>query len=87
MEPTIKIPHVQQVTAVLEKNAAGEDVITLPLDDTIIGPTQGATPEVSARKSQSGRDVKRSLSYSSNTTPEYNEANVSDEANYPAYLY
>ena len=79
---------MHQVTGLSQRNQAGEDIITLDLEpDNVVGPTQGTTPQVSACKSTNHRGVKRSLTYSSNTAPEFNEETVSEEVNYPTYLY
>ena len=72
-----------------QKAPSGEEVITLDLDHGLVEPTQNVTPEVSVHKSQSGRGVKRFLSYAStsNTAVEYKADNtVSHDVFYPTYL-
>ena len=75
----------------IHTNEAGEEIITLNLENDVIQPTQGATPAVSTRKTQAGRGVKRSLepSTSTNTAAQYadqKEDSVSG-IHYPAYLF
>ena len=75
------------MSAVSQRAASGQEVITLDLDQEIVELSENVTPDVSAWKSVAGRGVKRSLAQSSNTAAQYGEeTRRNDEVYYPAYL-